>query len=220
MPLRGRLFPFAPVDGWPHFSKLSDSDNVADRPTNNNPGEGILAGGNAQGTLEELLPCAEAFDSSASPSGDAEEWFRAESESLLRWAHERGRFLSPSQFRCLIGGLRQLEGGNEHVVFYHKSTGRVLKVTKPPPFGHMWELSGYVRNLILCNEFFEDDFRLEGITETQEGVSLVVSQPYVKGDSPSEQEIAEWFVLQACTAPWRISLGISKWDDSERDAHG
>ena len=62
----------------------------------------------------------------------------------------------------------------------------------------MWELSGYVRNLIECNRFFEDDYRLEGVTETQDGVSLVISQPYVQGHSPTEEEIAEWFTLQGC----------------------
>ena len=44
------------------------------------------AGGTADGTLEQLLASATDFDRTAGSSSDAEEWFRAESESLLNSA--------------------------------------------------------------------------------------------------------------------------------------
>jgi hypothetical protein len=108
-------------------------------------------------TLEELLRSAEDYDRTAGASTDAEEWFRGESESLLHWANERGRFLSPLEFGSLIEGFKLLEGGLEHQVFFKKRTGRVIKITKTPHFGHTWYLKDYVRNVIWCNVVFEDD---------------------------------------------------------------
>jgi Serine/Threonine/Tyrosine Kinase found in polyvalent proteins len=159
-------------------------------------GQSVFPRGDARCTLEKLLERASEFDRTTSPSGDAEEWFRAESESLLQWAHERGCFIPPAEFRALIGGLIELEGGNEHFVFFKRSLGRVLKVTKPPHFGYMWHLLGYVQNLVWHNAVFEDRFELVGITQSDEGVSIVVSQPYVAGVSPTAEEIATWFEIQ------------------------
>jgi hypothetical protein len=85
-------------------------------------------------TLGELLECAETYDRTAGSSFDAEEWFRGESESLLHWAKERGRFLPAPEFGSLIEGFSLLEGGLEHQVFFRKKTGRVFKITKTPPF--------------------------------------------------------------------------------------
>ena len=171
------------------------------------------AGGTAVGTLEQLLACATDFDRTAGSSTDAEEWFRAESESLLQWAEKAGKFLQSSDFRELIDGFRLLEGGLEHQVFFRKRGGRVFKITKPPHFGHTWYLKYYVQNLIWCNLAFEDDFRLEGVISTKDGVSLVVSQPYIIGRSHSEKELEEWFQLQACVRigphKWRYPRGLS-----------
>jgi hypothetical protein len=53
----------------------------------------------------------------------------------------------------------------------------------------MWHLKGYVQNLIWCNEALDDDIRLEGVIQTGEGVSLVISQPCIIGREPTD---AEW----------------------------
>jgi hypothetical protein len=62
-------------------------------------------------TLGELL------DRAAGPSTDAEEWFRAESESLLHWAKETGRLLSSTELDEMVSGFKRLNGGLEHQVF-------------------------------------------------------------------------------------------------------
>ena len=175
-----------------HHETDTDSDSAARR--------------DAARTLEELLRSAADYDRATGPSTDSEEWFRGESESLLHWAKERGRFLSTAEFTSLIEGFKLLEGGLEHQVFFRKRTGRVFKITKPPRFGHTWFLKDYVRNVIWCNAVFEDDMRLEGVIERADGVSLVISQPYVHGRSPTEPELAEWFAMQAC-----VPLGKNKW---------
>jgi hypothetical protein len=65
-------------------------------------------------TLGELLDRATQFDRTAGSSTDAEEWFRAESESLLHWAEETGRLLSSAELGELIAGFKKLNGGLEH----------------------------------------------------------------------------------------------------------
>lgn len=157
-------------------------------------------------TLEELLLCATAFDRSTSPSTDSEEWFRAESESLLQWAKDTGRFLSPVEYGRLISGFKFLDGGLEHQVFWKKRNGRIFKITKPPHFGDSWELKNYVQNVIWCNAVFDDDMRLEGVIQTADGVSLVMSQPYIVGNAPTEEQIRDWFELQGC-----VLISPQKW---------
>jgi hypothetical protein len=64
----------------------------------------------------------------------------------------------------------------------------------------------YVRNLIRCNKVFGDDVRLEGITLTAEGVSIVISQPFIVGRKPTEPEVTEWFCCQGC-----VEISKYKW---------
>jgi len=162
-------------------------------------------------TLGELLDSATQFDRTTSPSSDSEEWFRAESESLLHWAAETGRLLSGAKLDELIAGFKLLNGGLEHQVFFTKRTGRVFKITKPPHFGHTWFLQDYVRNLIWCNCVFGDDMRLEGVISTPDGVSVVISQPYIIGRSPSEVELNEWFELQGAIRVQQAPVAVSQW---------
>ncbi|HEY9156180.1 MAG TPA: hypothetical protein VIM69_13690, partial [Opitutaceae bacterium] len=164
------------------------------------------AGRNENRALEELLECAEEYDRATGPSFDAEEWFRGESESLLHWAKERGRFLPAAEFGSLIEGFNLLEGGLEHQVFFQRKSGRVVKITKTPHFGHTWYLKDYVRNLLWCNAVFEDDIQLEGVIQQHDGMSIVISQPYIHGRSPSDEEVEQWFLLQHC-----VGIGKYKW---------
>ena len=116
------------------------SDHEKNGPYYSGSDQSSEARGTADGTLEQLLACATDFDRAAGSSTDAEEWFRAESQSLLQWAEKTGKFLLPAEFRQLIDGFKLLEGGLEHQVFFRKRSGRVFKITKPPHFGHTWYL--------------------------------------------------------------------------------
>jgi len=115
--------------------------------------------------------------------------------------------LSAAELGGLIEGFKLLEGGYEHQVYYVRRSGRVFKVTKAGRFGYAWYLKDYLQNLVWCNEAFGDDMRLEGVTRTQDGVSVVISQSYVHGRKPSMQEIAEWFAGQGCKR-----LGELRWE--------
>lgn len=185
---------------------MSDSGHVEHEYPSEDTDQSFETRRDAGRTLEELLACAEAYDSTTSPSPDAEEWFRGESESLLQWAKDTGRLFCTAELAGLIEGFRFLEGGLEVQVYFKKRSGRVFKITKPPHFGLNWYLKGYVQNLIWCNEFFGDDIRLEGVTATPDGVSLVLSQPFVIGRKPTEEELQAWFHSQGCD-----QLGPLRW---------
>lgn len=114
--------------------------------------------------------------------------------------------LSASEFVALTEGFKLLHGGLEHQVFWKRKNGRLFKITKPPHFGASWYLKDYVENVLRCNAVFGDDIRLNGVVDTHDGVSLVMSQPYIIGKSPSEDQIKEWFGMQGCT-----HISLLKW---------
>lgn len=60
--------------------------------------------------------------------------------------------------------------------------------------------------MIWCNQILDDDIRLEGVISTSDGLSVVISQPYIIGRSPTESEIDEWFKLQGA-----VRVGKHKW---------
>lgn len=161
-------------------------------------GPGSDATRDGRGTLAELLESAEGFERRAGSSTDVEEWRRAESESLLQWASERGKILSDAQYGDLLGGFVNLASGLEHRVWYSRNQGRAFKITIPPHFGQYADLRIYVQNVIWCNSVFGDYMQLEGVYHGSEGVSLVMSQPFIIGRKPSDDEIAAWFISQGC----------------------
>lgn len=172
----------------------------------------------AAATLAECLACAIAFECRASASNDEEEWRTAESQSLLHWAKQRGRVLPAIEFGLLVEGFRQIHSGLEHEVYYRRGRGRVFKITKRPYFGHTWELKTYLQNIVAANQFFEDDVQIEGVIEAPDGISIVTSQPYIEGRSPTTAQIDEWFMKQNAT-----KIGAHKWLFSDgtivSDAH-
>ena len=95
-------------------------DESADQPAENSDqssDQSFELRRDAARTLGELLDRATQFDRAAGPSTDAEEWFRAESESLLHWAKETGRLLSSTELDEMVSGFKRLNGGLEHQVF-------------------------------------------------------------------------------------------------------
>lgn len=87
---------------------------------------------------------------------------------------------------------------------------RVLKVTKPPVFGQRHSVLDYVNNIVWSNWLFADDIQIEGVLAVEEGVSIVISQPYIDGVSPSREQIADWFVQQGYER-----AGHNRWKHTE-----
>lgn len=119
-----------------------------------------------------------------------------ERELLLRWSQDRKCFYTEKQIREFVKDFRELPGGNEHVVFAKEE--RVVKITCPPSYGARGSLRAYLDNLQRCNDWFNDDYRIAGvvenfvISESNNGMSLIISQPFISGQKASEDEILDY----------------------------
>ncbi len=118
---------------------------------------------------------------------------RQEAQSVVSWARESGRLIDPRKFGRFVSRYPQLGGQSEHTVFDIQSQHRVIKLTLPPYFGAQGEAIDYLNNLEAANQIFGDDILLHGVLETKRGPALVVSQPFIAGVAPTEQEVASWF---------------------------
>ncbi len=126
--------------------------------------------------------------------------FAAEVEAFRRFAEKHG-------LNQIIERLSDPPDtfGYEHEVWFPpdgEQPARVLKATFGNCFGHLPDGSegtpvGYLQRLILQNEVFGDDIRLESFCETRPGVyQTVTSQPAIEG-RPAEQEEIRVFFLNA-----------------------
>lgn len=132
-------------------------------------------------------------DFGTSDGADVPERIGSEAESLLSWAKENGRLIDFGKLEGLAASHPDLGGQSEHVVFHISETERVAKFTIPPYFGAQGTAQAYLKNLLAANRLYQDSIFLHGVTETTNGVSLVISQPYVVGSRPHDEEVAAWF---------------------------
>jgi len=125
----------------------------------------------------------------------------AEQRLLIQWARENGK-LGPS------GRLPPVFArGGEHEVFFQKRTQRYLKATrldKHRGYGialgshtHGATPAEYLDRLLLHNEVFDDDIRLERVVENDGKPIIVTSQPAIKGDAPTQEALDELMVEKA-----------------------
>ncbi|MCF6313666.1 MAG: hypothetical protein L3J39_14570 [Verrucomicrobiales bacterium] len=92
----------------------------------------------------------------------------------------------------ITGYSSELEGGNEHNVYYDPETDRVIKITMPPNFGARGAALTYLQNVESSNELFEDDIRLVGVAQLEEGLAFVISQPFIPGIEATIEQIDEY----------------------------
>ena len=119
----------------------------------------------------------------------------AEQQRLIHWAKEN-RKLGPS------GRLPPaFARGGEHEVFFQKRTQRYLKATRldrQRGYGialgsrtHGATPSEYLDRLALQNRIFDDDIRLERIVANNGQPIIITSQPFIKGDTPTQDALDE-----------------------------
>lgn len=172
----------------------------------------------ARGAAQSLAARLEA-DLGPSDGADVPQRLRPETESLLEWAAQAGRLIAPDRFFAALENERDLGGQSEHTVFHVASCGRVVKFTLPPAFGAQGDALAYLRNLQASNRLFGDDILLHGILQTEQGLALVTSQPFIEGSRPGDEEVAKWFI----DGGYR-SIGHNRWlndatDTEIADAH-
>jgi len=193
------LLPYAPPHGRSHSSTTSRA-TIAPSP--------------AASLAERLTP-----ELGSSDGTDVPQRLRQEAQSVGSWARENGWLLDSARFGELTAGYPSLGGQSEHVVFHLPNTNRVLKLTIPPAFGAQSGCLAYLANLAAANRLFGDDLRFHGVLETVTGPSLVTSQPFIDGSTPTIEEVTSWFQAngyQVC--------GYNHWKNPETgteiaDAH-
>ena len=158
-------------------------------------------------------------DIGASDGADVSQRLRQEAESMVSWAREKGWLFDPQGFGEIAARHPSLGGQSEHVVFRPENSDRVIKLTIPPTFGGQNFALSYLSNIDASNRLFGDDIVFHGILETADGPSMVTSQPFVDGTTPTSKEVALWF-----EAAGYESSGYHRWLNAETkteiaDAH-
>ena len=117
----------------------------------------------------------------------------AEQRRLIQWAEENDRLKTRHR------SLPEFARGGEHLVFYRQSNQRYYKATLAErqkgygialgSFSRGATPSEYLDRQALHNRIFEDDIRLEYVLENRGFPVIVISQPGVKGSSPTQAAI-------------------------------
>jgi hypothetical protein len=117
--------------------------------------------------------------------------------ALVRWAEKSGLMVSPSLWEG-----KAVIGGSEHDIW--EMDGEVWKVTRPDRFG--WTvLPGddgipeiaeatpleYLERWLNANRLLGDNAKLRGVSETDEGVQIVISHPFIEGHYPEKTDIVD-----------------------------
>lgn len=122
-----------------------------------------------------------------------------EQESLVSWAEGCGKLLCKDLYREWVGACEAIATGQEHIVYLDPPRNRVVKITKPPGYGVTGESHRYLSFLALSNELFFDDIQIEGVViiydemNEENFAAIIISQPFIYGVRPTEEEIEEWF---------------------------
>ena len=176
-----------------------------------------LPAAHPQGTPRSLARRIQ--EDSAGKDGDnVGERIRREAQSILEWGADSHRILRSESLHRLLQEWKKLAGQSEHTVFLAQEQQRVVKFTLPPNFGAQGSML-YLQNLLACNNLFGDDIWFHGILPTKQGPAFVISQPYVEGSQPTDEEVADWFQTQGYQ-----SKGHNRWFQTETgvevaDAH-
>ncbi|MCB1225724.1 MAG: hypothetical protein KDK99_07950 [Verrucomicrobiales bacterium] len=118
------------------------------------------------------------------------------------------------EVRAFVEATSRLEynNGQEHDVFFDPDSGRVVKLTRPGKFGAKGGPQEYLQRLAWSNEFFDDDWLVEGWLRypNEAAPRVVTSQPWyrVNPDRPmptmAEIDAYMWRVgfLKAYDGAW------------------
>jgi hypothetical protein len=118
-----------------------------------------------------------------------------EQRRLIQWAKENRKLGFSGRLPPVFAR------GGEHEVFFQKRTQRYLKATRldrQKGYGialgsrtHGATPSEYLDRLALQNRIFDDDIRLERIVVKNDRPIIIISQPAIKGDAPTQDALDE-----------------------------
>jgi hypothetical protein len=175
---------------------------VSNNATSSDSQEGREAAvANARRTLESSADFTRGGGPPA-PDHDADHASRAgrvkaEQQRLIQWARQNGKLGFSSR-------LPVFARGGEHEVYFQRHTQRYLKATLPDrqkgygialgSLTHGATPSEYLDRLLLQNEIFDDDIRLERIVENVGRPIIITSQPAIKGTAPTQAALDELMI--------------------------
>ena len=170
------------------------------------------AGGNAQSALESAARHLRATPRpvGAIPTREREVLGRRQTRDLLAWARENNRLIESARY----SGIAE-PGGQEHRIWPSSDRTRIFKATCAGSFGFSvinneataWQSEltrglplEYLERLLVANQLFGDDILLEAVSEEENGLVIVSSQPTLIGEPVSGDEITDfmgrlWFKL-------------------------
>ena len=139
-------------------------------------------------------------------SGGADPDILAQLRGLDRWATARGELGGGAWLSTAV------RGGAEHFIQYAPSSERVIKITHPGQFGLQMSMIlprgvfprrlnvaialrpatplEYLDRLALHNAVFADDVEFLGLVKHKDRWSFVISQIFLKGQRPTNDQIA------------------------------
>jgi peptide/nickel transport system ATP-binding protein len=116
---------------------------------------------------------------------------QSEFRTLAAWAKSSGKLIVADRFQQITAQ------GAEHRVYHDQTNGLAYKVTNLSLSGMSYDQGEpvaatpyeYLNRWLLQNEIFGDTAEFEGVIEAPHGYNLVVSQRWITGDVPTEDEI-------------------------------
>jgi Serine/Threonine/Tyrosine Kinase found in polyvalent proteins len=101
----------------------------------------------------------------------------------------RGAVFDPEAVARLEAASGAIGEGDEHQVLEDPASGRIVKFTTGGRYGAQG-LNHYLHDLERSNTLFETENVIEGIAIQPDGyVSIVTSQPYIRGEPATEDQI-------------------------------
>ncbi len=126
-------------------------------------------------------------------------------QSLAAWAKILGKLIAADRYQTPFAL------GAEHRVFYNDERHCAIKITNTGRCGVAYPNGEpdsalpleYLERWLLQNQIFGDSAEWEGVIDSPAGFSLVMSQPWITGDVPTEESIAH-FMQAAGFAPTEV----------------
>jgi hypothetical protein len=160
------------------------------------------SGGDAQSALESAACQLRGTPSATggTPARQREVLRGRQERDFLTWARENGRLIVADDYLPLA-----TPGGEEHRVWPSPDRSRYWKATHPGYAGFTVIAVGenedtpdlafalpleYLERLLLQNQLFGDEVRLEGVALESGKISIITSQPILIGESVDEEEIS------------------------------
>jgi hypothetical protein len=127
---------------------------------------------------------------------------RSPDHDLIRYAKDAGNYISPAEIKAFgRGENKELQGGDEHRVFYTpENGGKIIKITKPDSksvidtFGNSNDEFSYLDRIGKMNALTKDKLGGEviGVTSIGKKPAIVTRYNALAGDHPTDPELKKY----------------------------